>query len=122
MDVKPESGRSLPEGTRICAYWSQQFSCLYPGTVAKSKSRSAGYKSNKTDASVKLPHHFTPVAMYFQALSIFGFRLALGLLGISFLGICICLTSFLVVIFVSMVIDLCEKVHCIKFSYFHHWV
>ncbi|XP_067672870.1 trinucleotide repeat-containing gene 18 protein-like isoform X1 [Haliotis asinina] len=35
VDVKPGSPRFLPEGTRVCAYWSQQFSCLYPGTVAK---------------------------------------------------------------------------------------
>ena len=37
IDVKPSSIRYLKEGTRVCAYWSQQFSCLYPGTVAKGK-------------------------------------------------------------------------------------
>lgn len=26
----------LPSGTRVCAYWSQQYRCLYPGTVAVS--------------------------------------------------------------------------------------
>ncbi|XP_074647590.1 uncharacterized protein LOC141903377 [Tubulanus polymorphus] len=36
LDLKPKSPDDLPEGRRICAYWSQQFSCLYPGTVAKS--------------------------------------------------------------------------------------
>ncbi|KAH9513155.1 hypothetical protein Btru_036014 [Bulinus truncatus] len=36
LDVRPGSIRYLPEGTRVCAFWSQQFSCLYPGTVAKS--------------------------------------------------------------------------------------
>lgn len=34
-DTRPVSGEHLREGTRICAYWSQQFSCLYPGTIAK---------------------------------------------------------------------------------------
>ncbi|XP_021358392.1 trinucleotide repeat-containing gene 18 protein-like isoform X2 [Mizuhopecten yessoensis] len=35
VDVKPSTTRCLLEGIRVCAYWSQQFSCLYPGTVAK---------------------------------------------------------------------------------------
>ncbi|XP_022080209.1 trinucleotide repeat-containing gene 18 protein-like isoform X2 [Acanthaster planci] len=35
VDVKPLSTRFVPEGTRVCAYWSQQFRCLYPGTVVK---------------------------------------------------------------------------------------
>ncbi|XP_070188288.1 trinucleotide repeat-containing gene 18 protein-like isoform X2 [Littorina saxatilis] len=35
MAVAPGSQRYVPEGTRVCAYWSQQFRCLYPGTVAK---------------------------------------------------------------------------------------
>ncbi|XP_033120870.1 trinucleotide repeat-containing gene 18 protein-like, partial [Anneissia japonica] len=35
LDVKPKSVRYLPEGSRICAYWSQQYRCLYPGTVVK---------------------------------------------------------------------------------------
>lgn len=34
-DVRPSSTRYLPEGTRICAYWSQQYKYLYPGTVVK---------------------------------------------------------------------------------------
>ncbi|XP_053387028.1 uncharacterized protein LOC123561998 isoform X2 [Mercenaria mercenaria] len=34
-DTKPLSGDQLKEGTRICAYWSQQFSCLYPGTISR---------------------------------------------------------------------------------------
>ncbi|KAL0992513.1 hypothetical protein UPYG_G00094350 [Umbra pygmaea] len=33
VDVKPPSVRYLPEGCRIAAYWSQQYRCLYPGTV-----------------------------------------------------------------------------------------
>ena len=38
MAVEPGSQRYVSEGTRVCAYWSQQFRCLYPGTVAKSRS------------------------------------------------------------------------------------
>ncbi|KAG0412639.1 hypothetical protein HPB47_010231 [Ixodes persulcatus] len=34
-EVKPRSLRELPEGRRVCAYWSQQYRCLYPGLVAK---------------------------------------------------------------------------------------
>ncbi|XP_076865290.1 trinucleotide repeat-containing gene 18 protein isoform X2 [Brachyhypopomus gauderio] len=35
IDVKPPSLRYLPQGTRIAAYWSQQYRCLYPGTVVR---------------------------------------------------------------------------------------
>ncbi|XP_062868829.1 trinucleotide repeat-containing gene 18 protein isoform X2 [Trichomycterus rosablanca] len=35
IDVKPPSVRYLPQGTRIAAYWSQQYRCLYPGTVVR---------------------------------------------------------------------------------------
>ena len=35
VDVRPGSTKYLPEDARICAYWSQQFRCLYPGTVVK---------------------------------------------------------------------------------------
>ncbi|XP_051571991.1 trinucleotide repeat-containing gene 18 protein-like isoform X6 [Myxocyprinus asiaticus] len=35
IDVKPPSIRYLPQGTRIAAYWSQQYRCLYPGTVVR---------------------------------------------------------------------------------------
>ncbi|XP_022243309.1 uncharacterized protein LOC106460807 isoform X3 [Limulus polyphemus] len=38
VEVKPTSLRHLPEGRRICAFWSQQYRCMYPGTVAKSSS------------------------------------------------------------------------------------
>lgn len=37
IDVKPPSVRYLPQGTRIAAYWSQQYRCLYPGTVVRGK-------------------------------------------------------------------------------------
>lgn len=34
LEVAPSSTADIPPGTRICAYWSQQYRCLYPGTVA----------------------------------------------------------------------------------------
>ncbi|KAK8774569.1 hypothetical protein V5799_010898 [Amblyomma americanum] len=37
-EVKPRSLKELPEGRRVCAYWSQQYRCLYPGLVAKATS------------------------------------------------------------------------------------
>lgn len=44
-DVKPDSVKDLKEGTRICAYWSQQFSCLYPGTISRASPDPHGDKS-----------------------------------------------------------------------------
>lgn len=41
IDVKPPSVRYLPEGTRIAAYWSQQYRCLYPGTVVNGTAAAA---------------------------------------------------------------------------------
>lgn len=35
LDLQFDSVQILKEGTRVCAYWSQQFNCLYPGTVSK---------------------------------------------------------------------------------------
>ncbi|XP_020288061.1 uncharacterized protein LOC109856804, partial [Pseudomyrmex gracilis] len=32
VEVCPSSTKELPPGTRLCAYWSQQYRCLYPGT------------------------------------------------------------------------------------------
>ena len=40
-DVRPASTRFLPQGTRIAAYWSQQYRCLYPGTVVRGEASSA---------------------------------------------------------------------------------
>ncbi|KAI8436327.1 hypothetical protein MSG28_004364 [Choristoneura fumiferana] len=34
LEVSPSSVSELVSGTRVCAYWSQQYRCLYPGTVA----------------------------------------------------------------------------------------
>ncbi|NXW93881.1 BAHC1 protein, partial [Alopecoenas beccarii] len=39
LDVRPQSRRSLPPGTRICAYWSQKSRCLYPGNVVRGEER-----------------------------------------------------------------------------------
>lgn len=36
LEVTPKTVAELPSNTRVCAYWSQQYRCLYPGTVAVS--------------------------------------------------------------------------------------
>ena len=33
LEIRPPSLGAVPVGRRVCAYWSQQFSCLYPGLV-----------------------------------------------------------------------------------------
>uniref|UniRef100_A0A8C7KIG6 Trinucleotide repeat containing 18 n=1 Tax=Oncorhynchus kisutch TaxID=8019 RepID=A0A8C7KIG6_ONCKI len=38
VDVMPPSVWYLPEGCRVAAYWSQQYHCLYPGTVVNGSS------------------------------------------------------------------------------------
>ncbi|XP_062072110.1 BAH and coiled-coil domain-containing protein 1 [Lepus europaeus] len=38
LDVRPQSSRYLPPGTRVCAYWSQKSRCLYPGNVIRGAS------------------------------------------------------------------------------------
>ncbi|XP_075418462.1 BAH and coiled-coil domain-containing protein 1 isoform X2 [Tenrec ecaudatus] len=38
LDVRPQSSRYLPPGTRVCAYWSQKSRCLYPGNVVQGSS------------------------------------------------------------------------------------
>lgn len=35
LEVPPTKTEELPPGTRLCAYWSQQYRCLYPGSVAE---------------------------------------------------------------------------------------
>ncbi|CAG9812501.1 unnamed protein product [Phaedon cochleariae] len=35
VEVSPKSIADIPAGTRLCAYWSQQYRCLYPGSVAE---------------------------------------------------------------------------------------
>ncbi|KAG4072064.1 hypothetical protein HA402_015563 [Bradysia odoriphaga] len=34
LEVAPQSVSEVPPGSRLCAYWSQQYRCLYPGTSA----------------------------------------------------------------------------------------
>lgn len=31
--MQPKSVSECPPGTRLCAYWSQQYRCLYPGVA-----------------------------------------------------------------------------------------
>ncbi|XP_027705969.1 LOW QUALITY PROTEIN: BAH and coiled-coil domain-containing protein 1 [Vombatus ursinus] len=38
LDIRPQSSRYLPPGTRVCAYWSQKSRCLYPGNVVQGAS------------------------------------------------------------------------------------
>ncbi|XP_060522876.1 protein winged eye isoform X2 [Cylas formicarius] len=35
VEISPKSTEDLPVGTRLCAYWSQQYRCLYPGSAAE---------------------------------------------------------------------------------------
>lgn len=35
VEVSPKSTAELTVGTRLCAYWSQQYRCLYPGSAAE---------------------------------------------------------------------------------------
>jgi len=36
--VRPSSRCQLTVGTRVCAYWSEKFTCLHPGTVCQPSS------------------------------------------------------------------------------------
>lgn len=38
VEIAPATSEEVPPGTRLCAYWSQQYRCLYPGTAASSNS------------------------------------------------------------------------------------
>lgn len=31
LEIQPKTAAECPPGTRLCAYWSQQYRCLYPG-------------------------------------------------------------------------------------------
>ncbi|XP_070504575.1 protein winged eye isoform X3 [Chironomus tepperi] len=33
LEVQPKTTAECPPGTRLCAYWSQQYRCLYPGVA-----------------------------------------------------------------------------------------
>ncbi|XP_056638735.1 protein winged eye isoform X2 [Diorhabda sublineata] len=38
VEVAPQNTNELLVGTRVCAYWSQQYRCLYPGSIAEPSS------------------------------------------------------------------------------------
>ncbi|XP_014103432.2 protein winged eye isoform X4 [Bactrocera oleae] len=46
LEVAPKSVESVPVGTRLCAYWSQQYRCLYPGRAIESESSDDGETPN----------------------------------------------------------------------------
>ncbi|XP_053969602.1 protein winged eye isoform X1 [Anastrepha ludens] len=46
LEVAPKSVESVPVGTRLCAYWSQQYRCLYPGRAIDSESSDDGETPN----------------------------------------------------------------------------
>ncbi|XP_072259593.1 BAH and coiled-coil domain-containing protein 1 [Pyxicephalus adspersus] len=50
IDVRPQSSRCLPHGTRVCAYWSQKSRCLYPGNVVRGSSSDEGESDSVTVA------------------------------------------------------------------------
>ncbi|KAG8446493.1 hypothetical protein GDO86_014085 [Hymenochirus boettgeri] len=50
VDVRPQSSRCLPHGTRVCAYWSQKSRCLYPGNVVRGSSSDEGESESVTVA------------------------------------------------------------------------
>ncbi|XP_073538671.1 BAH and coiled-coil domain-containing protein 1 isoform X2 [Phyllobates terribilis] len=50
VDVRPQSTRCLPHGTRVCAYWSQKSRCLYPGNVVRGSSSDEGESDSVTVA------------------------------------------------------------------------
>lgn len=35
LESAPKLKSDCPPGTRLCAYWSQQYRCLYPGVAAE---------------------------------------------------------------------------------------
>lgn len=41
MEIAPNSIDEVPPSTRLCAYWSQQYRCLYPGVAASSTTPNA---------------------------------------------------------------------------------
>ncbi|XP_041434859.1 BAH and coiled-coil domain-containing protein 1 isoform X2 [Xenopus laevis] len=50
VDIRPQSTRCLPHGTRVCAYWSQKSRCLYPGNVVRGSSSDEGESDSVTVA------------------------------------------------------------------------
>lgn len=46
LEVSPNSIDKVPVGTRLCAYWSQQYRCLYPGRAIESEISDDGTKND----------------------------------------------------------------------------
>ncbi|XP_055848750.1 protein winged eye [Episyrphus balteatus] len=42
LEVVPKTIKNVPTGTRLCAYWSQQYRCLYPGKAIDSETTDVG--------------------------------------------------------------------------------
>jgi len=53
--VAPKSVESVPVGTRLCAYWSQQYRCLYPGRAIDSEQVDDGTASTATHLATTAP-------------------------------------------------------------------
>ena len=52
LDLKPMGADQLSPGTRVCAFWSQQYRCLYPGTVSKVTLQHSQKSSSTTASSI----------------------------------------------------------------------
>lgn len=57
MELSPSSLEEVKPGTRVCAYWSQQYRCLYPGRAA-ALTDSGSSPSTSTDTSSFLSVEF----------------------------------------------------------------
>ncbi|KQS52482.1 protein winged eye isoform X1 [Drosophila erecta] len=55
LEVAPKSVESVPVGTRLCAYWSQQYRCLYPGRAIDSEQVVDGAASSATNSATAAP-------------------------------------------------------------------
>uniref|UniRef100_A0A6P4EMI2 Protein winged eye isoform X1 n=1 Tax=Drosophila rhopaloa TaxID=1041015 RepID=A0A6P4EMI2_DRORH len=55
LEVAPKSVESVPVGTRLCAYWSQQYRCLYPGRAIDSEQVQDGAVSSATNSATSTP-------------------------------------------------------------------
>ncbi|KAI8124681.1 Protein winged eye [Lucilia cuprina] len=47
LEMAPKTVEDVPVGTRLCAYWSQQYRCLYPGRAIESESSDDGVTSQE---------------------------------------------------------------------------
>ncbi|XP_017003705.2 protein winged eye isoform X2 [Drosophila takahashii] len=55
LEVAPKSVESVPVGTRLCAYWSQQYRCLYPGRAIDSEQVDDGAAGGATNSATTAP-------------------------------------------------------------------